>query len=395
MGFFFRINCRQSWATPTIWPCSLQLSEFLVLSLWQQFMWRFIVFFFCSSADTEDTAHRDAAALTVNSLSPLCQHRKEALLASRTAFYSESLGLTLWTMTSQHIKSFVRAWTIFNSVNFFFFGLFVCLQYIKKMHISPLMCLQDVFLQLWGLLGASSRDSSGQVRGPLHFNVSHSKSESLLRSAQVLFVFISQQSFKRMPRYFLLWRSVMLISTFKALSGHQWWATFPKWYIQCTHLPWAGQGARGQPHSPDVSQYTQVRYYKQAYMCCFLQGCKTRLDERRVFFCKNSSQENFSIFYWRCYSQQQICTFFPMSKNRFSPFKHSTFCKIISLCADSGVKWSTQAAATTMGSELRNRSSTSHLCSRRRCAYDICEPGWGRMWRDSNTGECFSPSTLM
>lgn len=172
-------------------------------------------------------------------------------------------------MTSKHIKSFVRAWTIFTLVNFFF--RFVCLQY-KKQQILPPMCLRVVLLRLWGLLWAFSRDSSGQVRGPLHFNVSHSKSESLLRSAQVLFVFISQRSFKRMQRYFLLWRSVMLISTFKAFSGHRWWATFPKWYIQCTHLPRAGQGARGQPHSPDIPQYTEVRYLEASVYLLFSAG---------------------------------------------------------------------------------------------------------------------------
>lgn len=128
--------------------------------------------------------------------------------------------------------------------------------------------------------------------------------------------------------------------------------------------------------------------------------CKTRLDgitpaKEDYFSARILYKRVLVSFIGAVTANNKFAHFFPVSKNRFSPFKHNTFCKIISPCADSGIKWSTQAAATTMGSELRNRSSTSHLCSRRRCAYDICEPGWGRMWRDSNTGESFSPSTLM
>lgn len=64
----------------------------------------------------------------------------------------------------------------------------------------------------------------------MHINVSHSESKALLRSAQ-------------------------------ALSGNWWrqqWAIFPQRHIQYSHLPWSGSGTRGQPHSPDVSEYTQA-----------------------------------------------------------------------------------------------------------------------------------------
>lgn len=48
-----------------------------------------------------------------------------------------------------------------------------------------------------------------------------------------------------------------------------------------------------------------------------------------------------------------------------------------------------------MGSGPRLQSSTLHPFSRRRCAYDICEPGWGRMWKDYNTGKPLHTSALV
>lgn len=83
----------------------------------------------------------------------------------------------------------------------------------------------------------------------------------------------------------------MFILTFKALSGHQW-AT--EWYVQRAQPSQPGQGARGQPHSPDKPQHTKVLWSEGALWVletwlCLISFSETKYyHQSGTFVCNNS-----------------------------------------------------------------------------------------------------------
>lgn len=83
----------------------------------------------------------------------------------------------------------------------------------------------------------------------------------------------------------------MFILTFKALSGHQW-AT--EWYVQRAQPSQPGQGARGQPHSPDKPQHTKVLWSEVALWVlenwlCLISFSETKYyHQSGTFVCNNS-----------------------------------------------------------------------------------------------------------